>query len=126
MRRTNFDKIYPGISIEDRAQAEIRKVSAKAAVAGAMALVGASTGELALAVHRRGSARSIGLPAMAVSMLLEAAYMTALQIDLACDVGLIYGIPFDPDDFGEIATLFGLALDIDVYSKKDQQEEDDR
>ncbi len=122
--RAHFDRVYAGVSMEDRAQAEIRRVCVRAAGAGALASMASSTGEL-LALFTDGIAAPIALPATIVSMVAEAAYTATLQIDLACDLGVIYGIPFDPDDIGEISTLFGLALELDVYSKKAQQEHDD-
>jgi len=121
--KNHFERIYPNVSVEDRAQMEIRKVCTKAAAAGALGSVGASTGEL-LSLFTEGLGAPIGIPAMVLSMFLEGAYTTLLQIDLTCDLGLIYGIPFNPDDFGEIAVLFGLALGIDVYSKADHEEDE--
>jgi hypothetical protein len=122
--RSHFDRVYPGVAVEERAQQEIRRVAIKAAAAGALASVGASTGEL-LSFFTDGLAAPIGVPAAILSMGLEAAYTALLQIDLACDLGLIYGTPFDPDDVGEIATLFGLALELDVYSKQRRAEEEE-
>lgn len=121
--RTHFDRVYPNLGVEERAQLEIRRVAVRAAGAGVLASVGASTGEL-LSLFTDGLAAPVGVPAAMLSMALEAAYTALLQIDLACDLGLIYGIPFDPDDIGEISTLFGLALELDVYPKK--TEEDDK
>ncbi len=121
--RDHFDRVYPNVSVEDRAQMEVRKVCTKAAAAGALGSLGASTGEL-LSLFTEGLGAPVGIPAMVLSMFLEGAYTTMLQIDLTCDLGLIYGIPFNPDDFGEIAVLFGLALDVDVYSKKDHEEDE--
>jgi hypothetical protein len=120
----HWDRVYPGIAVEQRAHQEIRKVAVKAAAAGAVASAGASAGEL-LSLFTDGLAAPVGIPATMLSMALEAAYTALLQIDLACDLGAIYGIPFNPDDVGEIATLFGLALEVDVYSKKEQQEQDE-
>jgi hypothetical protein len=122
--RSHFDRVYPGVPVEERAQQEIRRVALKAAAAGALASVGASTGEL-LSFFTDGLAAPIGVPAAILSMGLEAAYTALLQIDLACDLGLIYDTPFDPGDVGEIATLFGLALELDVYSKERRAEEDE-
>jgi hypothetical protein len=96
-------------------------VAVKSAAAGALAAVGASTGELA-SLFTDGLAAPVGIPATLMSMALEAAYTSLLQVDLACDLGLIFGVPFNPDDVGEIATLFGLALDMDMYSKKEREE----
>jgi hypothetical protein len=121
--RAHFDRVYPGVSTEDRAQAEIRRVALKAAAAGSLASAGASTGEL-LSFFTDGLAAPIGVPAAILSMGLEAAYTALIQIDLACDLGLIYDTPFDAGDVGEIATLFGLALELDVYSKQRRHEEE--
>jgi len=120
----HFDRVYPNVAAEERAQLEIRRVAVKAAAAGAFASAGASTGEL-LSLFTEGIAAPIGVPAAVLSMGLEAAYTALLQIDLACDLGLIYGIPFNPDDVGEIATLFGLALELDVYAKRKRDEEEE-
>jgi hypothetical protein len=120
----HFDRVYAGLVVEDRAHHEIRKVALRAATAGALASIGCSTGEL-VSLFTEGLAAPIGLPATVLSMALEAAYTTLLQIDLTCDLGLIYGIPFDPADLGEIATLFGLALELDVYAKKKDEHEEE-
>ncbi len=116
----HFERVYPGVELEQRAQFEIRRVALKSAGAGVLASAAASTGEL-LALFTEGLAAPIGIPATMLAMVLEAIYTSLLQIDLACDLGVMYGIPFNPDDVGEIATLFGLALEIDVYSKKEKR-----
>jgi hypothetical protein len=123
--RTHFDRVYAGLGVEERAQAEIRRVSLKAAAAGVVASAGASTGEL-LSFFTDGLAAPIGVPVAILSMALEAAYTALLQVDLACDLGLIYETPFDAGDVGEIATLFGLALELDVYAKPKQGEPEEK
>lgn len=122
--RAHFDRLYRDLGVEDRAQHEIHKVAVRAAAAGALASAGCSTGEL-LSLFTDGIAAPIGVPATIVSMAVEAAYTALLQIDLTCDLGLIYGSPFDPTDVGEIATLFGLALELDVYPKAKRDHDDD-
>jgi hypothetical protein len=122
--RGRWDRLHPGLSVEDRAQAEIGKTALKSAASGALASAAASTGEL-ISLVTEGLAAPVGLPGAALAMALEAAYTALLQIDLACDLGVLYGVPFNPDDLGEMATLFGLALEMDVYSKKDKDEEDE-
>jgi hypothetical protein len=57
-------------------------------------------------------------------MTLEAAYTSLLQVDLACDLASMYGVPFDADDLGEVATLFGLALEVDVKRRHPTREEE--
>jgi uncharacterized protein (DUF697 family) len=105
----HWDRKYPGLDTEARARKQIAVVARGAAVTGAVASLGASTGEL-LSLFTEGLAAPVGVPATLVSMALEAAYTALLQIDLVCDLASIYGVPFDPDDVGEVATLFGLAL----------------
>jgi hypothetical protein len=115
-----WEKTYPGLDPEERADREIHKTAWKAAGAGMLASVGASTGEL-LALFTEGLAAPVGVPAAAVSMAGEGAYTALHQIDLACDIASIYGVPFDGDDVGEVATLFALALDIELEDPDEEQ-----
>jgi tellurite resistance protein len=121
--RDRWDRLYPGVDLDERARREVQRVALKSAAAGAIASTAASTGEL-LSLITEGLAAPVGLPAAALAMALEAAYTSLLQIDLACDLGLIYGVPFNAADLGEVATLFGMALDLDVYSSQKKEEED--
>src|ERR1700733_8309676 len=68
----HVDRLYPNVTIEERGQAEIRRVAVKVAGAGALASVGASTGEL-LSLFTDGLAAPIGVPVAMLSMALEAA-----------------------------------------------------
>lgn len=122
--RGRWDRLYPGVAVEDRARSEVGKVAIKAAAAGALASMAASTGEI-LSLITEGLAAPIGVPGAMLAMGLEAAYTALLQVDLACDLAVLYGVGFNGDDVGELATLFGLALEVDVYSKKQKEEEDE-
>jgi len=121
----HWDKAYPGLDVEERAHKQVASVARKASAAGALASLGASTGEL-LSLVTEGLGAPIGVPAAIVSMVAEAAYTALLQIDLACDLASMYGVPFDADDIGEVATLFGLALEVDVSEKKNKEDADAR
>ena len=116
----SWDEIYPGLDVEERAHRQIVSVARKAAAAGLFASMGASTGEL-LSLVTDGIAAPVGVPAAALSMIAEAAYTALLQIDLACDLASMYRVPFDADDVGEVSTLFGLALEVDVKVKKEEE-----
>lgn len=105
---TYWDRRYPALDCEARAKKLIDRVALKAAGAGFVASIGASSGEIASLVSE-GLAAPIGLPATVLSMLLETAYTALLHVDLACDLASIYGVPFDPDDVGELATLFEVS-----------------
>lgn len=117
----HWEQLYPHLDTEERAKRVIDRAIVKASAAGAFASVGASTGEL-LSLFTEGLAAPVGVPAAISSMVAEAAYTARLQIDLACDLASIYGVPFDPDDLGEVATLFGMALEVDIKKKKEAEE----
>ncbi len=117
----HWDVVFPSLDREARADRLIRAATRKASVAGVAASVGASAGEL-VSLVTEGLGAPIGVPAAMVSMATEAAYTARLQMELACDLASLYGAPFDPDDFGEVATLFGMAFEIDIrMSKTDEQ-----
>jgi uncharacterized protein (DUF697 family) len=122
----HWEKLYPGLTAEQRAEKEIARVAQRAAATGACASLGASAGEL-VSFFTEGLAAPIGVPAAMLSMALEAGYTALLQIDLVCDLASIYGVPFDANDVGEVATLFGLALEVEVKEtrKSDGVEEQD-
>ena len=116
VQASTWDATYPGLDVEARAARHITAVAKKASAAGALASVGASTGEL-LSLITEGLGAPVGVPAAMLSMGLEATYTTLLQIDLACDLASMHGVPFDPDDAGEIATLFAVALEVEMKAK---------
>jgi hypothetical protein len=105
----HWDQTLPGKDDERRAGVVIARACRRASVAGACASAGASTGEI-LSIFTEGLGAPIGLPAAVLSMCTEAAYTALLQVNLACDLASIYGVPFDVDDVGDVTTLFGLAL----------------
>jgi len=120
----HWDRLYPGLDPDQRARKHITSVARRAAAAGSIASIGAGTGEI-LALLTDGLAAPVGLPAAAISMGLEAAYTSLLQVDLTCDIASMYGVPFDGDDAGEVATLFGLALEVDLRKKKNEGHEEE-
>jgi uncharacterized protein (DUF697 family) len=107
--RTHWDRVYPGVSVEDRAKREVRKTALKTAATGAVAATLATSGEL-LTLLTEGLAGPIGVPAALLSMVLEATYKALLQIDLVCDLGVIYDAPFGPREAGEVTALFAVTL----------------
>jgi hypothetical protein len=120
-----WDARYPGLDVEERATRLIQRAARKAATAGIVASTGASTGEI-LALVTDGLAVPVGLPVAVVSMVLEACYTSFLQIDLTCDLTSLYGVPFDADDLGEVTTLFGLSLEVDVKKRRHESGDEPR
>lgn len=112
----HWDRVYPGLDVEQRADLQIKRVARRALAAGLVGSTLSSAGELA-SLFSEGLAAPIGVPATLLAIVLEGSYTSLLQIDLACDLASIYGVPFDPDDVGEVATLFAVALDLEVKKK---------
>jgi hypothetical protein len=114
----HWDRVYPGLDVEARANKHVRAAARKAAAAGALASAGASAGEL-LTLFTEGLAVPIGVPAVMVSMAAEGAYTTLLQLELASDLASMYGVPFG-DDVAEMSTLFALAFGAEGRKKADE------
>jgi hypothetical protein len=108
-----WEALFPGLDADARARSLILRAARRAAVAGAAAASATSAGEM-LSLLTEGLGAPVGVPATVASMTLEAAYTALLQIDLACDLASSYGVPFDPHDVGEVATLFAVALELDM------------
>jgi hypothetical protein len=52
----------------------------------------------------------MGVPVAFASVTTETIHAAVAQVDLACDLAALYGVRFDVDDSGELATLFDIAL----------------
>jgi tellurite resistance protein len=116
-----WDQAFPGLDPEARAQRRIRRMLTRATVAGVAAAAGASTAEV-LSVTTEGIATVAAVPLGLVSIGAEMLYTMALQIDLAFDLASIYDVPFAHDDVGEIATLLGLSLGVDLVVEPSQHD----
>lgn len=116
-----WDRVFPGLPVEERAQRRIQRMLTRATVAGISAAAGASTAEV-LSVASEGLGAIAAVPLGMASVGAEALYTTALQIDLVFDLAAIYGVPFASDDVGEISTLLALALGIDLIREPTQHD----
>jgi tellurite resistance protein len=108
-----WDQIFPGLTPAERAQRRIGRMLTRCTVAGVAAAAGASSAEL-LSLVTEGAGVALAIPLGVASVGAEMVYTTALQIDLAFDLAAIYQVPFARDDVGEISTLLGLALGVDL------------
>lgn len=116
-----WDQQFPGLSPEARAQARIRRMLTRSTVAGVTAAAGASAAEV-LSVAGKGATTLAAVPLGVLSVGAEMVYTTALEIDLAFDLASIYGVPFSPDDVGEISTLLALALGVELSEEPHQHD----
>jgi tellurite resistance protein len=104
---------FPGLSPEERADHRIQRILTRATIAGVAAAAGATTAEV-LSLVTEGAGVWAAIPLGLASVGAEMVYTTALQIDLVFDLASIYGVPFAHDDVGEISTMLGLALGVDL------------
>jgi len=111
-----WDTVFPDLSPSQRAERRIGRMLTRSTVAGVAAAAGASSAEV-LSMTTQGSLSLAAIPLGLASVGAEMVYTTALQIDLAFDLASIYGVPFAHDDVGEIATLLGLALGVDLVTE---------
>ena len=111
-----WDATFPGLTPAQRAEKRIDRMLVRGTVAGVAAAAGASAAEL-MSMWTQGAATLAAAPLGLVSVGAEMLYTTALQIDLAFDLASIYGVPFAPDDVGEISTMLALALGVDLVKE---------
>lgn len=111
-----WDAIFPGLTPAERASRRIDRMLLRGTVAGVTAAAGASAAEL-MSMWSQGATALAAAPLGLLSVGAEMLYTTALQIDLAFDLAAIYGVPFAPDDVGEISTMLALALGVDLITE---------
>jgi hypothetical protein len=105
----DWDALYPGASVEERAARRIASAARKAALSGGLSAAGAHVGE-ALTVLTEGLTAPMCMPAVALAISAEVVASAKVQIDLVFDLASIHGVAFDLDDTAELATIFELAL----------------
>jgi hypothetical protein len=93
----------------ERAERQIARACRKTAMGGGIASAGAHVGELATLVTE-GLAVPLAIPEVLASVVAERVYSAVVQIDLACDLAMIYGVPFDVSDAGELGAIFDVVL----------------
>jgi uncharacterized protein (DUF697 family) len=104
---------FPDLAPDQRAEKRIGRMLTRATVAGVAAAAGATTAEV-ISIATEGTGAVVAVPLGLASVGAEMVYTTALQIDLAFDLASIYGVPFAHDDVGEISTLLGMALGVEL------------
>jgi hypothetical protein len=87
----------------------IREAARHSAVAASLSSVCANLAELATLLTD-GLAGPLGAVIVLGSVAFDTVYLAVVQIDLACDLAALYGVPFDVGDVGELATLLDVAL----------------
>jgi len=104
-----FDKLYPGLSAEEKIRARIELAARYASVEGALT-AGAYTGAIAATFGSRGAALPVALPSAGASFVLDLLFMSSLQLRLGYDIALISGVPLDLEDPEDLWRLIQVAF----------------
>lgn len=94
------------------AERAIRRASLKTGVTG-LASGLTSTGSALLTVNTHGIGAIIGVPATIGGLLGDVLYRAVIHVDLACTLGAIYGIDFDPEEPADLLRLYSIAFESD-------------
>ncbi len=105
----DWEALYPGATMEERAARHIAGAARRAALTGGLSAAGAHVGE-ALTILTEGLTAPMCVPAVVAAIGAEVVTSAKVQIDLVFDLASIHGVAFDVSDTAELATIFDLAL----------------
>ena len=106
-----FEAKYDGLPADAIVDARIKTASRYAALEGGMS-AGAYTGAVAATIGTAGGASPLTLPAAGITVLVDLAFTTQLQLRLAWDISVLYSVPIDIDDPDDLWKLIRVALTI--------------
>lgn len=104
-----FEAMYPGLSVEAKVRARIELAASYASIAGGFT-AGAYTGAVAATLGTRGAASGVTLPAAGASFVLDLLFLSNLQLRLAYDIAVIYGVPPDLQDPEDLWRIIRVAF----------------
>ncbi len=102
----------------DRALKLIREACIKAALTGAASGM-LSTSATVVTAETAGWAGFLAIPAAAIGIGGEMFYRSVVQLEMTCDLGELFGVPFDPDDSGELWRVYALAFNTHDHDDED-------
>ena len=106
-----FLEKYPGVLPDAIVDQRVRVAARYAGIEGFLS-ASAYNGAVAATIGKRGGASSITGPAALGTMTIDLAYLSQLQIRLAYDIAVIYGVPPDLDDPEDLWNLIRVAFTI--------------
>lgn len=106
-----FEEKYQGVPADAIVQERIKMAARYAALEGGMS-AGAYTAAVAATVGSAGGASPLTLPAAGVTVLVDLSFTTQLQLRLAWDIAVLYGIPLDINDPDDLWKLIRVAFTI--------------
>ncbi|MFG1834111.1 hypothetical protein [Micromonospora chersina] len=106
-----FQEEYKGVPADGIVEQRITMASRYAALEGGLS-AGAYTAAVAATIGSVGGASPLTLPAAAVTLMVDLAYITQLQLRLAYDISVLYRVPLDLDDPDDMWKLIRVAFTI--------------
>lgn len=104
-----FKDKYRGVPPDAVVSARIQLAARYAAIEGGLSAA-AYTGVVAATIGTGGAASPLTLPAAGASFALDLAYTTQLQLRLAWDIAVLYGVPLDLDNVEDQWKLIRIAF----------------
>ena len=106
-----FQEKYKGVPADGIVDQRIKMASRYAAIEGGLS-ASAYTGAIAATIGSAGGASPIIVPAAVVTVMVDVAYITQLQLRLAYDIAVLYRVPLDLSDPDDLWKLIRVAFTI--------------
>ncbi|PZF09110.1 hypothetical protein [Curtobacterium sp. MCLR17_034] len=106
-----FQERYKGVPADAIVDQRIKMAARYAAIEGGIS-AGAYTAAMVATLGTLGGASPLTLPAAGVTLLVDVAYIARLQLHLAYDIAVLYGVPIDVDDPDDLWKLIRVAFTI--------------
>lgn len=106
-----FQDKYLGVPVDAIVEQRIAMAANYAALEGGLS-AGAYTAAIAATLGTAGGASPVTVPAALATVLVDITYLTQLQLRLAFDISVLYGVGLDVDDPDDLWKLIRVALTI--------------
>ncbi|QNK52664.1 hypothetical protein H7F30_14050 [Dermacoccus sp. PAMC28757] len=104
-----FREKYPHLPADAIVDARIKLAAKYAGIEGGLSAA-AYTGAVAATIGSLGGASPLTAPAAVGSFVVDLAYTTRLQLRLAHDIAVLYGVPIDVNDSEDLWKIIRIAL----------------
>lgn len=106
-----FQQKYPGVPRDAVVDQRIKLAARYASIEGGLSAT-AYTGVIVATLGSAGGASPVTVPAAVVTLMVDVAYITQLQLRLTYDIAVLYGITIDMDDPEDLWKLIRVAFTI--------------
>ncbi|KRE38265.1 hypothetical protein ASG73_04715 [Janibacter sp. Soil728] len=104
-----FRRKYPDLPADAVVQERIQMAARYASIEGGLSAA-AYTGAVAATIGSGGAASPLTLPAGGASFAVDMVYTSQLQLRLAYDIAVLYGVPLDVEDPDDLWKLIRIAF----------------